>query len=206
MSDVLTFDGDTYVEDLDQDRLSSQLERVFEYMSNVIGHATLFEIIKTTGGTTASVSARLRDFRKPKFGGHIVNRRRRGSGNNGIWEYQLTINADGLSADNKPTPIQIENLGHTAYEQYLASPHWMEFREGYFTRHPNKCFITGRSTAMHLHHITYVNIGKETDKDVVPLCEEMHTLVHSLNEEQQVPLRVCHLVASEVINAVLKLD
>ncbi len=38
---------------------------------------------------TQSISARLRDFRKKKFGGHTVNRRYLGGG---VWEYQLIVN------------------------------------------------------------------------------------------------------------------
>ena len=39
------------------------------------------------------VSARLRDFRKKKFGSHEVNRRRKTSG--GTFEYQLIVNNKG---------------------------------------------------------------------------------------------------------------
>jgi len=39
------------------------------------------------------VSARLRDFRKEKFGSHTVNRRRKAGG--GTFEYQLIVNNKG---------------------------------------------------------------------------------------------------------------
>jgi hypothetical protein len=42
-------------------------------------------------GSEAGVSARLRDFRKSDFGGHVVNRRRRGECSLGVFEYQLEI-------------------------------------------------------------------------------------------------------------------
>ena len=47
---------------------------------------TLSEIARYTGDSEASISARLRDLRKPKFGGLTVNRRRRSQG---LHEYQV---------------------------------------------------------------------------------------------------------------------
>lgn len=79
------FDGKTYSHELDQERLGTLFERVFDYMSDHNWH-TLTEIQKSCGGTESSVSARLRDFRKEKFGSHQVDRRRRGKG---LWEYRL---------------------------------------------------------------------------------------------------------------------
>lgn len=49
---------------------------------------TLDEIQKSVGGTTASVSARLRDLRKKKFGGWDVQRRHRGDPKRGLYEYR----------------------------------------------------------------------------------------------------------------------
>lgn len=42
----------------------------------------------------ASVSARLRDLRKVKFGGHTVDRRYVGEG---IWEYRVKLNAQAAA-------------------------------------------------------------------------------------------------------------
>lgn len=39
---------------------------------------TLAEVSEATGAPEASVSARLRDFRRPRYGGHTVERRKRG--------------------------------------------------------------------------------------------------------------------------------
>jgi len=46
------------------------------------------------GGSEAGISARLRDFRKIKFGGHKVYRRRRGEASKGLHEYRLELKAD----------------------------------------------------------------------------------------------------------------
>lgn len=88
------FDGGTYDSDLDRDRLRQQLWRVFHLMKDGKWR-TLFEIRNLTGlrDPTQSLSARLRDFRKEKFGSHTVNRRRRGEGRRGLFEYQLIVHS-----------------------------------------------------------------------------------------------------------------
>jgi len=83
------FDGITYSPKLDYQRLSGQLKRVFGVVSKG-GWYTLAEIASQTGDRSeAAVSARLRDLRKTKFGGFQIERRRRGDGKSGLWEYRL---------------------------------------------------------------------------------------------------------------------
>ena len=84
------FDGETYVQGIDKERLTGQLRRVFDLMQDGQWR-TLREIKDVAGGTDASCSARLRDLRKDKFGAFVVNRRRRGEASKGIHEYQLLV-------------------------------------------------------------------------------------------------------------------
>ena len=87
----LDFDGATFDSVLDTVRLSRQAQFVFDLMRDGRWR-TLAEITSAIGcGSEAGVSARLRDFRKPKFGAFVVDRRRRGEGENGLFEYQLRI-------------------------------------------------------------------------------------------------------------------
>jgi len=86
-------DGHTYVSKFDKSRLNKQQRRIFNVVKN--GHwFTLAEIEAITGDPQASISARLRDFRKDKFGGLIVERRRRGPYAKGLHEYRLDVNLD----------------------------------------------------------------------------------------------------------------
>jgi hypothetical protein len=82
------FDGATFDVAEDGDRLRAQLQRVKRLMGD---HAwrTLAEIEAATGYPQASVSARLRDLRKSKFGGLTVERRRV-DGARGLFEYRVT--------------------------------------------------------------------------------------------------------------------
>lgn len=83
------FDGDTYDSDLDHGRLASQLYAVKQLMSDGEWR-TLDEIALIVPGTIPALSARLRDLRKEKFGGHLVERRR--ATLTGLFEYRLTVN------------------------------------------------------------------------------------------------------------------
>ena len=79
------FDGETYDHERDGARLTGQHGRVWGVLSDGEWH-TLSDIARSTGDPEASVSARLRDLRKPKFGAHNVNREYVESG---LHRYQL---------------------------------------------------------------------------------------------------------------------
>lgn len=79
------FDGDTYDHKRDHQRLGSQLTAVRTYMEGR-GFVTLQQISKATGHSVQSVSARIRDLRKAKFGGRTVNRESKGRG---LFAYKL---------------------------------------------------------------------------------------------------------------------
>jgi hypothetical protein len=82
------FDGETYERELDHDRLGAQLLRVFTLMKDGVWR-TFAEIDAVTHDPQASISARLRDLRKKKFGSYLLEKRRRGEGRRGLWEYRL---------------------------------------------------------------------------------------------------------------------
>jgi hypothetical protein len=67
-------DGSTYVHERDARRLAGQHCRVLAAMQDGLEH-TLAELAKITRDPEASISARLRDLRKPRFGSHDIQRR-----------------------------------------------------------------------------------------------------------------------------------
>ena len=78
-------DGETFDPELDFGRLNRQMQAVWCEVRD--GHWwTLRQISFRTGMPEASVSARLRDLRKPRFGEQEVQRRRAG---NGLWQYRV---------------------------------------------------------------------------------------------------------------------
>lgn len=93
------FDGATYNRNRDHARLGNQMKAVRDLMLD--GRWRTLDEIAWAGGTgsafpESSVSARLRDLRKPKFGGYTVERRYAGVG---LWEYRLIVSP--LREDSK---------------------------------------------------------------------------------------------------------
>lgn len=99
-----TFDGKTYNEARDKVRLSTQLGRVLDVLK-FNSHAayseslTLTQIAEKVKAPESSVSARLRDLRKPKFGGHDIQKRNCGGGK---WVYWLRFAQPKAPIESKP--------------------------------------------------------------------------------------------------------
>lgn len=81
------FDGATFEPARDGARLASQLTRVFDVMKDGQWR-TLTDLAGAASGSEVGVSARLRDLRKAKFGGHEVQRRYL---HHGLFEYRVLV-------------------------------------------------------------------------------------------------------------------
>lgn len=85
----IVFDGDTFDPAQDAARLANQLIAVRGHLLRHPGEwFTLTTLAAVLRYPEASVSARLRDLRKPRFGGYEIARRRTHPGQ-GTWEYSL---------------------------------------------------------------------------------------------------------------------
>lgn len=90
------FSGPVYDEQLDHERLSKQHERIRDLMIDGVWR-TVAEIAGVTGYPENSIQAQLRHLRKPRFGGWIVEKQRRGtvttvtspSASQALWEYKI---------------------------------------------------------------------------------------------------------------------
>lgn len=68
------------------------------------------------------------------------------------------------------------------YAEYMRSPAWAAKRErwkAHRTRYQRRCRACGVRN-YHLHHRTYVRLGREYLRDLVPLCERHHDSLHAL--------------------------
>jgi len=93
----LHFDGRSCEPDHDQKRLGKQMQRVKEIMLHNAEFGvwmTLSELAGWADAPEASVSSRLRDLRKHRFGGFTVERRRRGDAKLGIHEYRIRLDKE----------------------------------------------------------------------------------------------------------------
>lgn len=95
-------DGATYNPRLDRVPLNAQAQRVWDAIKS--GRwLTLAELAADTGDPEASVSARLRDLRKPRFGSHVIRRRRRPDLEGGrLFEYRLEVPAAAVVTPTLP--------------------------------------------------------------------------------------------------------
>jgi hypothetical protein len=82
------FGGETYEPEKDHARLNQQLKDVYELMKDGRWR-TINEICNELCHPQPSVSARLRDLRKEKFGGHTVDRERL---KGGLYQYRVLVN------------------------------------------------------------------------------------------------------------------
>jgi len=89
------FAGVTYDEDRDHDRLAKQLRRVVDAMQDMQWH-TLAQLSEITGDPEASVSARIRDLRKPPR--YFVIERE--YVHRGLWRYRIA----GLDPERERNP------------------------------------------------------------------------------------------------------
>ena len=71
---VVYFDGPGIVVPRDTERLKRQLDKVYDLMKDGKPR-TLLQLEQTTGAPQASISARLRDLRKERFGSLDVRKR-----------------------------------------------------------------------------------------------------------------------------------
>jgi hypothetical protein len=83
----LRFDGVDYDSKRDNARLTGQLLRIWDVVCDEKWR-TLREIANLTGDPEASISAQLRHLRKPRFGGHTVERQHI---EGGLYKYRLLI-------------------------------------------------------------------------------------------------------------------
>lgn len=85
------FDGETYDPEQDHERLTRQLDRVRAALIEANGGwLTLADLAQRATDPEASVSARLRDLRKEKFGAWIVDARR-DENDAGLWWYRIRL-------------------------------------------------------------------------------------------------------------------
>lgn len=96
----MSFDGGTFNEGRDGGRLHRQLDAVYNLMfdnqwrtlQDIVDALDAIDEIKAS---MPAVSARLRDLRKSKFGGHTVERQYI---SNGLWRYRLIVRSQAESA------------------------------------------------------------------------------------------------------------
>ena len=64
-------------------------------------------------------------------------------------------------------------------QDYLKSEHWLETRMVILFTDNHTCQQCGSNENLHVHHITYKNIGAEQAKDLITVCASCHQAIHN---------------------------
>lgn len=72
-----------------------------------------------------------------------------------------------------------------SYRQYLNSEHWKNTRERLLERHGAYCDCCGSTDNINVHHLTYKNIGKENDYELIVLCHRCHQIMHDQKRKRR---------------------
>lgn len=62
------------------------------------------------------------------------------------------------------------------YLDYIHSSAWQTRRQRALELAGHRCQVCGRYNRLQVHHVSYANLGHETDRDLTVLCYECHTL------------------------------
>ncbi|SDP19010.1 hypothetical protein SAMN04489867_1679 [Pedococcus dokdonensis] len=105
------------------------------------------------------------------------------------------------------------------YDAYLASHAWRDRRKAWYAAWLTQrgispaCLVCDREWSLrngHLHHLTYLRIGDEDDRDLVPLCARHHRRLHEVMERsthwrtlgrEQASLRIITLLRRTHLNS-----
>lgn len=91
---------------------------------------------------------------------------------------------------------RLSKLGYDSYDDYLESLHWRKIRRSYFAALDEKrCWCCGvKSQRLHLHHATYVRLGKERLSDLIHVCFSCHNEIHRRVKTTKIRLHQAHSV------------
>lgn len=103
----------------------------------------------------------------------------------------------------------------TEYREYISSSQWRERRKEFlavFGTHCANCnlpqlfAIVAYDQDLHVHHVSYARIGRETDDDLKALCKRCHEIetfgVSRLHQPPSVPCQYCGNKTFNVIDLV----
>jgi len=75
----------------------------------------------------------------------------------------------------------IHKYNSISYEKYLATSHWIRFRQASILNANYSCKLCNSKDDLNVHHNNYDNRGCETFNDVIVLCKSCHGKFHDKN-------------------------
>lgn len=79
---------------------------------------------------------------------------------------------------NKKKKVKLVKNKKVSYKNYIKSKEWKKRREEYYKKFKKECVICKNVSRVGLHHLSYKNLGREEDDDLVCLCWGCHSDYH----------------------------
>ena len=70
------------------------------------------------------------------------------------------------------------------YDLYLASAHWEKKQSKIFIRDDYRCRVCGERASV-VHHLSYKNLGQESDLELISLCGTCHSMAHNGSHQEE---------------------
>ena len=64
------------------------------------------------------------------------------------------------------------------YHEYIKSEVWRQKRDNVLVFWSGRCAICNSPDNIQVHHRTYERLGQERLSDLIPLCDDCHSLFH----------------------------
>lgn len=84
------------------------------------------------------------------------------------------------------------------YRLYRESPIWQNRKKTFWETHKKVCYCC-EGVATEIHHNKYENIGREKNRDLVPLCRDCHQAVTDMVIRKEAKLINAHVIYRQLL-------
>jgi hypothetical protein len=96
----------------------------------------------------------------------------------------VTYRLSKLKPEVSDELTDVERLKSLPYIEYLKTPHWLLLKKRKLKQRRCRCETCGAQRCeLHVHHLTYENLGHEPLSDLKVLCLHCHDKVHGRKEK-----------------------
>lgn len=120
------------------------------------------------------------------------------------WQSLKTIDkpveklAKSIRTRRNKKSTKVKPRGKEEYKKYLKSSHWKNRRKEFWETHRKICYCCD-GVANQIHHCYYGNLGKEKDKDLVPICGSCHEYITEMVYRGEMQLRDAHEIYKKIL-------
>ena len=72
----------------------------------------------------------------------------------------------------------------SAYIHYINSEAWNKRRQLILERDNHICKYCNKNSATQVHHLSYLNLGNESDFELLSVCSSCHKIIHDVENDE----------------------